>query len=348
MKIKSLLPITALLAISFSVSDALALSPKLERIDTSAQRSFELTDYNRAQSQWDKLRLELQKSSDGLSDAEKQEQQTTIEKTLRRMGECSLQMKNFGSAADFFDQAKAALPAGSADPDLDKDVTQLSSIYRLVEPSSFGTEVAKAFKDVGAEKITIAKTDDGHHIEILLNEKVVKPIDQKGVSEVGFDKTISFDLSEKNEGEIRIDRITGLKVHAQFWVNVIASKLHKNEAQEPVAEVTGEKMGISQSVSSKLPDQIYQPIFALISKVRNVFGESATQDIATGSSSGTGSSGTQAGSSSGMFSNGINNGAQTGSVIPASNTGNSGTITPLVNDQPMENNGNGNGNDSEK
>jgi hypothetical protein len=52
-----------------------------------------------------------------------QEQQATIEKTLRRMGECSLQMKNFSSASDFFDQAKAALPAGSADPDLDKDVS---------------------------------------------------------------------------------------------------------------------------------------------------------------------------------------------------------------------------------
>ncbi|MBP6747882.1 hypothetical protein KA344_21820, partial [bacterium] len=318
MKIKSLLPITALLALSFSVSDALALSPKLERYDTSAQRSFEQSDYKRAQSQWDKLRLELEKSSEGLAGAEKQEQQATIEKTLRRMGECSLQMKNFSSASDFFDQAKAALPAGSADPDLDKDVSQLSSLYRLVEPSSFGTEVAKAFKDVGAEKISIAKTDDGHHIEIVLNEKVVKPIDQKGVSEVGFDKTISFDLSEKTEGEIRIDRITGLKVHAQFWVNVIASKLRKNEAQEPVAEVTGEKMGISQSVSSKLPDQIYQPILALVNKVRNVFGESATQDIATGSGTNAGTStganmvagsGTPSASGSGsnsgsMFSNG--------------------------------------------
>jgi len=85
---------------------------------------------------------------------------------------------------------------------------------------------------------------------------------------------------------------------------------------------------------------------ALISKVRNVFGESATQDIATGSSPGAGSSGTQATSNSSIFSNGINNGAQTGSVIPASNTGNGGTIMPLVNDQPMEINGNGN--DSEK
>ena len=192
----------------------------------------------------------------------------------------------------------------------------------------------------------------------MLNEKVVKPIDQKGVSEVGFDKTISFDLSEKTEGEIRIDRITGLKVHAQFWVNVIASKLRKNEAQEPVAEVTGEKMGISQSVSSKLPDQIYQPILALVNKVRNVFGESATQDIATGSGTNAGTStganmvagsGTPSASGSGsnsgsMFSNGINNGAQPGSVIPASNTGNGGSIMPLVNDQPMDSNGN----DSEK
>ncbi|CAN5537663.1 hypothetical protein BH11CYA1_BH11CYA1_14750 [soil metagenome] len=328
MKITSLLPITALLAVSCSVSDALALSPKLERYDTSAQRSYEQSDYKRAQSQWDKLRLELEKSSSELSDAEKLEQQACIEKTLRRMGECSLQMKSFGPAIEYFDKAKAALPAGSTDPDLEKDVSQLSSIYRLVDPNSFGSDVSKAFKDVGAEKITIAKTDDGHHIEILLTEKVIKPIDQKGVSEVGFDKTISFDLSEKTEGEIRIDRITGLKVHAQFWVNVIASKLKKNDAQEPVAEVTGEKMGISQSVSSKLPDQIYQPILALISKVRNVFDESPTQDIAKGS----------------MFSNGINSGAQTGSVIPASNSGNSGTITPLVNDQPMDNNGN----DSEK
>lgn len=355
MKIKSLLPLTALIALSCSVSDAMALSPKLERYDTSAQRSFEQSDYKRAQSQWDKLRLELEKSSEGLAGAEKQEQQACIEKTLRRMGECSLQMKNFGQASDYFAQAKAAIPAGATDPDLDKDYSQLSSQYRLVEPSSFGSDVAKAFKDVGAEKISIAKTDEGHHIEIVLTEKVIKPIDQKGVSEVGFDKTISFDLSEKTEGEIRIDRITGLKVHAQFWVNVIASKLHKNEAQEPVAEVTGEKMGISQSVSSKLPDQIYQPIIALISKVRNVFSD-PTQDIASGSSvtgaagsavadSGTAGNGTQSASNSGsgvnsLFSNGINGGAQTGSVIPASNSGNSGAIVPLVNDQPMESNGN--------
>lgn len=355
MKIKSLLPLTALIALSCSVSDASALSPKLERYDTSAQRSFEQSDYKRAQSQWDKLRLELEKSSEGLAGAEKQEQQACIEKALRRMGECSLQMKNFGSASDYFDQAKAALPAGTVDADLDKDYSILSSQYRLVEPSSFGSEVAKAFKDVGAEKISIAKTDEGHHIEIVLTEKVIKPIDQKGVSEVGFDKTISFDLSEKTEGEIRIDRITGLKVHAQFWVNVIASKLHKNEAQEPVAEVTGEKMGISQSVSSKLPDQIYQPIIALISKVRNVFGD-PTQDIASGSAgagvagtgvsgNGTAGNGSQSASNSGsgvnsLFSNGINSGAQTGSVIPASNSGNSGAIVPLVNDQPMESSGN--------
>jgi len=326
-----------LLACSFSLNDAEALNGRLDKYDSSAKRAYESGDFKKAQTQWEKLRAEISKNADQLSEQDKIEMQAIEEKTLRQIGECALQLKSFALAADLFNQARVLAPCGDAE--LEKDYSLLSSNYRLIEPNSLGSDVAKAFKAVGAEKISICKTETGHHIEIMLADKVVKPITQKGVSEIGFDKTITFELSEPNEGEVRIDRITGLKVHVQFWVNVIASRLHKNDEQQTIAEVTGEKMGISQSISTKLPEQICEPVMALIGKVKNVFNSDAVNlDIATKGNNPeqTGGLSGASGKGNSVFSNAINGGALApGELVPTTDMGeNGGKIAPLVNDQP--------------
>lgn len=160
---------------------------------------------------------------------------------------------------------------------------------------------------------------------------------------------ISFDLSQGNDGEIKINNISGLRVHAAVWVNVIASKLKRNEQQEPIAEVTGQKMGISQSVSSKLPDEIYQPVMALVGKVTGLFNEVPTgSDIASGAQSSAASAvygqpPAQQGSDIVPVVNGgpvnggsMNGGSMNGYNLPAadSSSTSSSTITPILNNGP--------------
>lgn len=322
------LSVSALASVILSPG-AMALDPKLEKYDSNAQQAYDGGDYKRAQSQWSKLQTEIGKALAG-NPENKSELNNCLEKALRRLGECCLSLKDYNQAADFLNQAKSLAGSDIQDADLDKDLTNLAQVYRLVDLQTLGTEATSALKEVGAEKIVVTKSDAGQHINISLTDKVVKPIDQKGVSEVGFDKTISFDVSQSPDGEIRIDNISGLKVHAAVWVNVIASKLKLNEQREPIAEVTGQKMGISQSVTSKLPDEIYQPVMALVNRVNGIFNEAPTADIA---SQPIGTAGATTGSAVGGTTDG--SGAMAGSGPASTMPSGVGVIVPVVNNGPM-------------
>lgn len=302
-------------------SPARALDPKLEKYDSTAQQAFDGGDYKKAQSQWSRLQTELSKALDGSAE-NKQELSLVLEKALRRLGECCLALKNYSQAADFFAQAQKLTSPEAQDNDLVKDMSSLAQVYRQVDPLSLGPEASNALKEVAAEKILVTKNDLGQHIDISLADKVVKPIDQQGVSEIGFDKVISFDISQGSDGEVKIENISGLKVHAAVWVNVIASKLKRNEQQEPIAEVTGQKLGISQSVTSKLPDEIYQPVMALIGKVTGIFNEVPQVDIASTQNQYQGQSQSAPANSSG--------------IIPVLNNSptTQDTITPILNNGP--------------
>lgn len=267
---------------------ALAQESKLDRMDATAQSAFEQGDYKRASTSFNKLLTELNKDIDSLDkDAQTARKQQAM-KTMRRLGQCALAQKDFVSATDLLNKAReASVELAQADSDLDKAFAELSANYREIDPSTLGTEASAALKEVGASKIGVAKTDGGEHIEVTLSEKVVKPINAPGVSHVGFDKTIAFDFNETPDGTVQISNISGLKAKVKVWVDIIASKLSLDAEQKPVAQVTGAKMGISQSVSTKLPDEIYQPIIALIGKVKNVFSDNAGpgstyENVATG------------------------------------------------------------------
>jgi len=334
MKTRVLLSLTAsIFSLACLSPSAQALDPKLEKYDTTAQQAFDGGDYKRAQNQWTKLQTELNKCL-ASSPENATELNSVLERSLRRLGECCVALKDYGQAADLFAQAQKLTSPELPDNDLTKDQSALAQVYRLIDPLSLGPEASNALKEVGAEKILVTKNDQGQHIDIALTDKVVKPIDQKGVTEIGFEKLISFDLSQGNEGEIKIDNISGLKVHAAVWVNVISSKLKRNEQQEPIAEVTGQKMGISQSVSSKLPDEIYQPVMALVGKVTGLFNEVPASDIAS----------TQANTNANAIGNAQGMGANmppASGIVPVVNGGPSSlgndstpTITPVLNNGP--------------
>lgn len=306
------LAFSAALGSSVCSPAAQALSAKIEKCDAAAQKAFADGDYRRAQMQFERLRAELDKSEDKVSEKNQAEYKACQVKTLKGLGECAMAMKNFAQACDYLTEAKAALndsttssaAGASTDKSLEGAINDalalLSNNYREIDLSSFGAEVSEAFREVNAERVAVAKTENGHHVEITLADKVIKPISQKHISEIAFDKVIAFDVSEPAEGEVRIEHITGLHVHAQLWINVIASRVRKEQNEQAVAEVTGEKMGFSQSVRSRLPDQIYQPIIAIVGKVRDAFGVSAPPTP--------------------NYTNGVNDGSQVGEIIPASNS----------------------------
>jgi tetratricopeptide (TPR) repeat protein len=305
---------------------ASALDAKLERYEKQASDAFANGDYKKAQTQWLKLNTELGKTIDKNStDIDIVPAKQDREKTLRQIAKCYLAQQDFKNAKDWLEQARQlCVDINQADPDLESALTQLGASFRQVDPNSLGEEAANALKDVGAENITVSKIPTGQHIEISLSDRCVKPINQKGVSHVGFEKLIAFDLSETADGIVNIDKISGLKVKAQVWVNIVASQLKKDADNKPIANVTGEKLGISQSVSSALPDEIYQPLLALIDRVRNVFNAVPSSDIATGNQN--------AGATTPDSTNtaaGVNLNAQVNGMVPVSN-GNTPSETPAL------------------
>jgi hypothetical protein len=288
-----------LLAMSLCLATApvRAQDSKLDKYELQAQNYFEQGDFKKAQNNWTKLLVELTKDSDSLSGDELKARKLRVEKTLRALGQCAINQKDFDSATDLLARARTAtVELGQADSELDKAFLDLQANYREIDPNSLPQEATSALKEVGAQKISVNKTDRGQHIQIVLAEKVVTPINSGGVSDVGFDKTISFDMSEGNDGAIKIENISGLKAKVKVWVDIIASSLRRDDSNQPVAEVTGSKLGISQSVSTKLPDEIYQPVMGLIARVKNIFSETVMDNVANSAT--TSPAGSQAGSSS--------------------------------------------------
>jgi hypothetical protein len=252
------------------------------RADKSASDAYSTGDYKRAQERWNKLleRLNLEVSR---SDATKTLNEQ-IETTLRHLGECALAQKNYDKADDYLGQAKtAAVILQQNDADLDKDFRDLAANYRQIDLANLGNLgivgplVTIGLRDFRPTKISVAKTDNGHHVSVLLADDAIKEIGSKGITQVGVSKNMSFDLIQGDGGVVTLANIIGVKVHAGFWVNIINSSLKLDESQHPVALVTAQKMGISQSVSTPLPYIIYLPVLGIVSQVKALFGEEGSQ-----------------------------------------------------------------------
>jgi hypothetical protein len=283
MKLTQVLPLSLSLLLSVASTGAAFCSDGVfARLEKSASDAYVADDYKRADSQWhkalDRLNLVLSREE------ETKRVHEQIESTLRHLGECALAQKNYDSADDYLRLAKTACDSlQETDADLDKDFKDLAINYRLIDLTKLGDLgivgpiVTAAIGDFHPNKVSVAKTDNGHHISVALSDDVIKDIGAKGVTQVGVNKNISFDLIQGECGAITLANIIGIRVHAGFWVNIINSSIKLDESQRAVALVTAQKMGISQTVSTPMPDMIYLPVAAIVSQVKSLFGEASSQ-----------------------------------------------------------------------
>lgn len=248
-----------LLASSFSVANAEC--PKWERLSQSGQKSIEAGDYSKAELTWLKAVTEAEFCG---------ERDPALPLSLKRLGECYQKNGKFIDAADAFKKSEEHYKInGTDDSELATDQASLAKVYRPIELSEMNPKVADAFKESGVQLIGLSKIDDGNRIQMNLADKFVKTLDNKDVDQVSLDKLVSFDVVEQPDGTIAINNIKGLKVHAKMWVTIIQSKVQPNNPDGASADVTATKMGITKTVSCKLPLDSIAPMNTLIARLHD-------------------------------------------------------------------------------
>jgi hypothetical protein len=267
------------LAMGGNFGAAAAADGLASKLDRSAQKAFDEGDYKKADTLWTRVLTRL----DEISDKNRQNQNgptdqndsinMQTETAFRHLGESALKQKNFESASDYFEKAKALSACAAQDSELESDCRELSASYRRVDLNDLGPIARAACDKFHPDKISVAKTDKGHHIAFTFPDDIIKDVGSKGVNQIGLEKNLAFDLLQGEGGEIIMANITGLKVHATVWINIINSSLKLDEAQRPVALVTGRKFGFTQSVSTPVPDLIYLPVLGIVSQVKSLFGD---------------------------------------------------------------------------
>lgn len=240
---------------------AQAECPKWERLSASAQKSMDAGDLSKAEQIW----LKAVAESDFCG-----ERDPAAPLSLKRLGECYQKDGKFIEAADAYKRSAERFKInGVDDTELASDLASLAKVYRTIEFSELNKSVANAFKESGVNLIGLCKIDQGNHIQMNLNDKFVKQLENPDVDQVALDKMVAFDVIEQPDGSLAINNIKGLKVHAKMWVSIIQSRIQPKNADGASAEVTATKMGITKTVSCKLPSDSIDPMNALIAKLHD-------------------------------------------------------------------------------
>ncbi len=248
-----------LLASAFTTVNAEC--PKWEKLSQSGQKCIDAGDFSKAEQTW--LKAVTEAANCG-------ERDPSMPLSLKRLGECYQKNGKYVEAADSFKKAGEQCKInGSTDSELAADLASLAKVYRTVEFSEINKTVADAFKESGVNLIAICKLDQGNRIQMNLNDKFVKTIDNKDVDQLSLEKLVSFDVLEDPDGSLQIKNIKGLKVHAKMWVTIVQSHVQPKNPDGASAEVTATKMGISKTVSCKLPADTIDPMNVLIAKLRD-------------------------------------------------------------------------------
>lgn len=253
-----------LLASSFSAasfSAAHAECPKWERLSQSGQKALDAGDYNKAEQTWQKAVAEAEFCG---------ERDPALPLSWKRLGECYQKNGKYIDAADAFKKSEERYKInGAEDAELSSDLASLAKVYRVIDFSELTPKVADAFKESGVQQIGLCKLDQGNRFQLNLADKFVKTIDNNDVDQLSLDKLVSFDVLEQPDGSIAVNNIKGLKVHAKMWVTIVQSRLQPNNPEGATADVTATKMGISKTVSCKLPSDSIDPMNTLIAKLHD-------------------------------------------------------------------------------
>lgn len=251
-----------------SSHEAVTLPP--DRAADTAKSYYDLRDYKRALYHGLKYLDHLKAAPD--SPAAPQTMYVILADCARHCGSNT-------QCSEFLARAKSA-PLADADATLLERVTtlttELAGEYRELSLEELGEAAAKALGDIGTLRVGVSKTAKGRHVEILLAQKIYKPVKSNSLSVVAFDRLITFDFSEE-EGTLRLDNVSGLRAKIRIWFDVVASKLYKLDA-DTMAEVTGSKFGMTQSVSTKVSGSVFEPIAVVVSRVKETFESAPVKD----------------------------------------------------------------------
>ncbi len=312
---------------------------KYDRYIDRAGKSFERADYKGAESSWKRALAEADLSQ------EDTEKNNRSELCLKRLGECCLKASKYIEADDYFKRAQeVAKRANIEDAELAKDSVELTGLFKQVTVPEFADFLTTAFKELmpeadpekapnfltalqeaGVEHVSLIRTPEGAtRVEVVLGNRFIKEIGNKDVSHVGLDKTITFNVVQPESGGVTIANIKGFHVRAKIWVNIIGSDIVEDPEKGPVALVTGEKFGVSQKVTCKLPKNSVSPFMAFVKKV-TTFGGVPDTMVATDANGGVpATTGTATGTAAATT-------ATTGTTMPGSTDTTSGAIVPVSN-----------------
>ncbi|HEY9678359.1 MAG TPA: hypothetical protein V6C76_10140 [Drouetiella sp.] len=248
--------------------------PKWERLSLSAQKSFEAGDYNKAAQIWIKAASEAEFCNP---------RDPNVPLSYKRLGECFLKGGNFVDAQLAFDKADAGFKLdGTNDTELSTDRVALAKVYKSIDFTLLSKGVADAFKESGVNLIGVCKIDQGNKVQMNLNDKFVKQVENADVDQVSLEKLVSFEVFENPDSTLRIKNIKGLKVHARnMWVTILESQVRPQDPSGASADVTATKMGFTKTVSCKLPSDSIEPMNTLIRKLHDFNNELASLNAPT-------------------------------------------------------------------
>jgi hypothetical protein len=253
---------------------ATAAQNPFQKLVEQAQKAFETAQYKRAEQTW----LKAVKSCDdeGKKDAD-------LALGLKRLGETYAKEQKYTDAdATLKRAAQTYQDLGTPDQECNQDLADLAKTYKAVDTTQLGKDASDALKEANVQSMSMLKTDTGNKVQITLPQRYVKKIDDSpDVDQVGLEKLVTFDIEEQPDGTVKISNIKGMKVHAKLWVNVDQSAFKKNEQGERVADVTASKMGISKTVTAKLPTEAFEPIDGLVKQLRDFTSPGATMTATT-------------------------------------------------------------------
>ena len=173
----------ACLSLFLAVSTTMAAQaecPKWERLSQTGQKAIEAGDYKRGESTWLKAVAEAENCG---------EHDPSMALSLKRLGECYQKNQKYVEAAQTFQKAGEQYKIiGTEDPEMLADLAALAKTYRTIDLSEINKPVAEAFKQSGVNLIAICKLDQGDRIQMNLDDKFVKQIDNPDVDQVSLDK----------------------------------------------------------------------------------------------------------------------------------------------------------------
>jgi hypothetical protein len=252
MNIKTTFALTALtvLLTSTSAHAAEQVSPYDKYMDRG-QQAYDHHNYKTAAAIWQKA----------LTIAEADNQPNVVATTTTKIADALAQQGKYPEADGFLQRALTMFTTlGGVTPQFAQVYANLSKSFKLIDPEQFGHGGAKTLNENSA-KVSVRKSDDtATHVQIDAPARFATDAGSNKVDQVGFERSVSFDLKKNEVGNTVLANIKGFRVHLaekNMWVNLLNLVLKdKDDAGDIAVEATGGKAGITKTVETKLPSGV--------------------------------------------------------------------------------------------